>query len=136
MQSLAMSQIDIDVRTASSTGLEATTAAALAYLAGPFSALIILLAERENRFVRFHAWQSLLALGGLGVMAAVSLLAAFLGLFVSPSLFRVLYVLSAICAMAWVGVWALCLWSVLMIGNALKLPWVGAIAENRVARTT
>ena len=131
-----MSQIDLDVRAASTTGLAPATAAALAYLAGPFSAVIILLAERENRFVRFHAWQSLIALGGLGVLAAASLLAAFLGLFVSPSLFRVLYVISAICALAWVATWAFCLWSVLMKGDALKLPWIGNVAVNRTLRST
>ena len=48
-----MSQIQLDARAASSTGLEPRSAAALAYLAGPFSGIIILLAERTNRFVRF-----------------------------------------------------------------------------------
>jgi len=40
-----MSEIELDARAASSTGLEPQFAAALAYLAGPFSGIIILLAE-------------------------------------------------------------------------------------------
>src|SRR5215203_4591642 len=98
-----MSQIDLDARAASSTGLEPPMAAALAYLAGPFSALLILLAERSNRFVRFHAWQALIGLGGLGAIATLCLLAAFLGVFVSPSLFRTFYILSAVAAIGWLA---------------------------------
>jgi uncharacterized membrane protein len=50
----------------SSTGLDAHVAATLAYLAGPFSGVLILLAERTNSYVRFHAWQSVIGLGGSG----------------------------------------------------------------------
>jgi uncharacterized membrane protein len=50
----------------SSTGLDPHVAAALAYLAGPFSGVLILLAERTSAYVRFHAWQSVIGLGGWG----------------------------------------------------------------------
>ena len=43
---------------ASTTGLDPNFAAALAYLAGPFSGATILLAERKSEYVRFHAWQA------------------------------------------------------------------------------
>lgn len=125
-----MSQIDLDVRAASSTGLEPSFAAALAYLAGPFSGLILLLAERTNRFVRFHAWQALLALGILGLLATSCLLFAFLGLFLSPAMFRALYVLAAVFAAAWVVAWAVCLRQA-YAGVVWKLPLVGRFAERR-----
>ena len=128
-----MSQIDLDVRAASSTGLEPPFAAALAYLAGPFSGLIMLLAERTNGFVRFHAWQALIGLGGLGLLVALCLVCAFLGLFVSPALFRVLNVLSAVLAVAWLIVWGLCLFKAYG-GTAWKLPLVGGFAERRVLK--
>ena len=129
-----MNEIELDARAASSTGLEPQFAAALAYLAGPFSGLIILLAERTNRFVRFHAWQAIFGLGGLGLLAVGLLLGAFLGLFVSPSMFTTLYALAAIVAVAWLGVWALCLVKAFG-GSALRLPLVGNYAERRVVRT-
>ena len=51
----------------SSTGLQPTVAGALAYLAGPLSGALLIGVERTSRFVKFHAWQALVALGGLGV---------------------------------------------------------------------
>lgn len=45
--------------TATSTGLAANTAGALAYLIGPITGAGFLLIEKENRFVRYHAAQSI-----------------------------------------------------------------------------
>jgi hypothetical protein len=64
-------------RNPSSTGLEPSIAGALAYLAGPFSGVLLLGVERTSHFVRFHAWQSVMALGSLGVLAVLSLGFAF-----------------------------------------------------------
>ena len=130
-----MNEIEIDARAASSTGLEPQFAAALAYLAGPFSGLIILLAERTNRFVRFHAWQSIIGLGGLGLLAIGFLLSAFLGLFVSPAMFTTLYVMAGVMAVAWLCVWAFCLLRAFG-GAALKLPLAGRYAERKALRST
>ena len=125
-----MSQIELDVRAASSTGLEPSMAAGLAYLAGPFSGLIILVAERTNRYVRFHAWQALVGLGGLGLLAALCLLFAFLGLFLSPAMFRTLNVLSAVFAVSWLVVWGICVFTAFR-GTVWRLPLVGGFAERR-----
>lgn len=129
-----MNEIELDARAASSTGLEPQFAAALAYLAGPFSGLILLLAERTNRFVRFHAWQAIIGLGGLGMLAVALLLGAFLGLFLSPSMFTVLYMLAGITAVVWLGVWALCLVKSFG-GSALRLPFAGRYAERKALRS-
>lgn len=125
-----MSQIDLDVRAASSTGLEPPFAAALAYLAGPFSGILMLLAERTNRYVRFHAWQAIVGLGSLGLLATLCLLFAFLGLFLSPLMFRTLYVLSAVLGVAWLLTWGVCLVKAYG-GTAWRLPLVGHFAERR-----
>src|SRR6187455_1020089 len=92
----------------SSTGLDPHVAAALAYLAGPFSGVLILLAERSNAYVRFHAWQSVLALGGLGLMLVVLLGLAFASLIVSATAFRALLITWRIALGVWVVLWALC----------------------------
>jgi uncharacterized membrane protein len=128
-----MTQIELDVRAASSTGLDPHFAAALAYLAGPFSGIILLLAERSNRFVRFHAWQAIIGLGGLGGLAVTLLLSAFLGLFLSSSLFRTLYVSAGVVAIAWLLVWAACLFKAFN-GSFWKLPLAGPLAERRANR--
>ncbi|HVL67333.1 MAG TPA: hypothetical protein VM364_08725 [Vicinamibacterales bacterium] len=126
-----MSELELDARAASSTGLEPHVAGALAYLAGPFSGIVVLLAERNNRFVQFHAWQAIAALGGLGLLAVLLLLSAFLGLFVSPTAFSTFHVLAAVAAAGWLVVWAACLVKAFG-GSAWRLPLAGAWAERRV----
>ena len=66
----AFTRAAAEAATPSTTGLEPNFAAALAYLAGPFSGVLILLVERANGFVSFHAWQAILGLGGLGLLSA------------------------------------------------------------------
>jgi uncharacterized membrane protein len=117
----------------SSTGLRPNTAAALAYLAGPFSGVLLLMAERTNRRVRFHAYQSLLALGGLGLLAILLLAGAFLGLLVSPSAFTILYWLAFIAGAGWLVLWAVSLVMVLT-GRHWRLPLIAPIAARRAKR--
>jgi uncharacterized membrane protein len=119
--------------TASSTGLDPNFAAALAYLAGPFSGLLILLVERSNRQVRFHAWQAVLGLGGLGLVAIGTLFFSFMTLLVSPLLFTVMYRLSEIVALVWVAAW---LWSLVkaFTGRGWTMPVAGRYAERLATR--
>ena len=128
-----MSPIEQDVSAASATGLEPEFAGALAYLAGPFSGAVILLAERTNRFVLFHAWQAIFGLGGLGLLAATLLVVAFMGLFVSPFIFTALSWLAGLTTLTWVVAWALCLVKAFG-GRAWRMPVVGKYAEERALR--
>jgi uncharacterized membrane protein len=128
-----MTDIELDARAASSTGMAPHIAGGLAYLAGPFSGIIILLGETTNRYVRFHAWQAILGLGGVGALAAVLLLGAFLGLFISPSIFTSLNMAAAICGGVWVLVWAFCLFKAFG-GSVWRMPVAGRTAERLAAR--
>jgi len=56
---------------ATSLGMRARTAGLLCYLFGWVSGLIFFLLERENHFVRFHAMQSLLFFGILGILEGI-----------------------------------------------------------------
>ena len=107
-------------REKTSTGLEANLAAALSYLLGFVSGIIFLVIEKENRFVRFHALQSVLAFGGI-TLAWVLLNAV-------PLLGFVVGVLVIIPASA-------ILWLVMMFkayqGEEFSLPIVGPIAAER-----
>lgn len=128
-----MNEIAMDARAASSTGLEPQFAAALSYLAGPFSGVVILLAERTNRFVRFHAWQAVIGLGGLALIAVLLLLSAFLGLFVSPRMFKTLYLLAGVAGAIWLVAWVVCLVTAFG-GSTRRLPLIGKYAERRALR--
>jgi uncharacterized membrane protein len=101
-----------------STGLEENIAGLLCYVLGWISGLVFFLIEKENKFVRFHALQSIIVFG-------VLCLAGF--------------VIGWIPIIGWVISWlisilALILWIVLMVkayqGEKYKLPWAGNLAEK------
>ena len=110
----------------SSTGLQPRTAA---MLAGPFSGALLLMAERTNSDVRFHAWQSIVGLGGLGLAVMTSYILAFVAMFVSTTavllMVSVAYVIWIVLAL----VWLICLWQA-WSGGRWKLPLVGDYAER------
>jgi|SRR5713226_3846865 len=113
-----------------SMGMQANVAAGLSYVAGWITGLIFFFGEKQNRFVRFNAMQSILLYAALTVFYIVlDVLAtalAFSGLGILLLLFGLLIWL--------VGLGALALWIVLMInafqGKYLKLPIIGDYAEK------
>jgi len=117
----------------SSTGLDPNFAAALAYLAGPFSGILILMVERANDYVRFHAWQAVVGLGGLGLLSAGMLVLSFLTLLLSPLVFTLMYRLSYLLAIVWVVVWVICLVKA-FTGNRWMMPVAGRHAERLATR--
>jgi uncharacterized membrane protein len=101
-----------------SIGLEQNVAAGLCYVLSWLSGLVIFLIEKQNRFVRFHAMQSIIFFGGLTVIAIVAPWVPFIG-----GLLSVLVSL-----VGFVG------WIVLMVngfqGKYFKLPVIGDYAER------
>ena len=117
----------------SSTGLTPRVAAVLAYLAGPFSGALVLLAERTSGLVRFHAWQSVLGLGALGVIVVGLLGLAFASLIVSARAFFFLYLVAGLVWASWVVCWVMCMVQAFN-GRRWKLPIAGDYAEKFSAR--
>ena len=113
----------------STTGLDPDVASALAYLAGPFSGLLVLMAERTSPTVRFHAWQSIIGLGGLGVVVAALILSAFASIVISAALFKALLYTGWAVWIAWVAVWLVCIVKAYQ-GQRWKLPLAGDYAER------
>jgi len=109
---------------ASSLNMPQNNAAGLAYLGWWITGLIFFLMEKQNRFIRFHAMQSMLFFGGLTVLEIA--LNIVNGLVYVPFLGFCLY---GLIGLVWfVG------WIVLMIngfqGKYFKLPIIGDIAER------
>jgi len=101
-----------------STGLDENVAGLLCYVLGWVSGLVFILIEKENKFVRFHAMQSLIVFGALTVTSFILSWIPVIG-----------------DLLAWViGLLGLVLWIVLMIkayqGATYKLPWAGNLAEK------
>lgn len=102
-----------------STGMDPKVAALLSYLVGLITGIVFYVIEKENKFVRFHAMQSILTFGFFFVIGLVLMFIPVIGWALLP----VTYVLQII------------LWVVLMIkayqGEKFKLPIVGDMAEQK-----
>jgi uncharacterized membrane protein len=101
-------------------GLDENLVGALAYALGWLSGVVLLVVERENQFVRFHALQSTLVFGALCAIWFVAPAIVFFGWIVS---FIVIPPVSAV-------VWLLMLFKAYH-GERYKLPLVGDFAEQR-----
>ena len=115
------------------TDLEPNVAALLSYLilVPPITAVIFLLIEKEDRFVRFHAMQSVIfgAAGFLAIMA-LQVIGAILSA-ISTSLGIAFAFLTAFLGIGIFGLWVLLLIKAYQ-GQAFKLPVIGDEAARRV----
>jgi len=94
----------------SSTGMEENVAGLLCYLVGWVSGLVFFLIEKDSKFVKFHAMQSIITFGACAILSFI------------PIVQWVIWIL------------ALVLWIILMIkaykGEKFKLPVIGDLAEK------
>lgn len=106
-----------------SMGIEANIEALLCYAVGWITGLVFFLLEKENKFVRFHAIQSMVVFGFLTVATIII-----------NSLFG--FMLPGIAGLAsqFLGILTIILWIVSMVkayqGEYLKLPVASDIAEK------
>ena len=105
----------------SSTRLDPNLAAALAYLGGFITGIMLLVVEKDSRYVRFHAMQSTVLF--IAVLALSIAISAF------PLLGPLLYAFILFPAVV-------ILWLVMMFkaysGQRFKLPVVGDFAEKQL----
>lgn len=95
---------------------------AVAYLLGPITGIVLLLIEKENKYVRFHAMQSTILFGGIFVLNFFLGYIPVLGLMIAPL----------------IGIASLILWIFLMYkaysGEMYKLPYIGKLSEDQLAK--
>src|SRR5690606_16988233 len=103
-----------------STGLEDNIVGLLCYLVWPITGIIFLILEKENKFIRFHALQSIITIVALTIINFVLSFIPLIGWMLSPL------------------VWLLgvALWVVLMVkayqNETFKLPVIGDICEQQL----
>jgi len=101
-----------------SIGMQANIAALLSYLLGFITGIIFYIVEKENKFVRFHAMQSIVTFGFAFVAMVILGFIPILG-----------WVLGTL---LWIS--SIILWIILMMkayqGEYFKLPIAGDIAEK------
>lgn len=106
----------------SSTGMEQNVAALLCYVLGWITGLVFILIEKDNKFVRFHAWQSLITFGAINILMIVIGWIPFIGWFIAAVLGGLGFVL-----------WIVCMIKAYQ-GEKYKLPKVGDIAEKQAGQ--
>jgi len=103
-----------------STELAENVAGLLCYVLTWVSGVAFILIERENKFVRFHAMQSIIVFGTLMIVTFILRWIPFLGQF----FFWIILLIGLV------------LWIALIVmayqGKKYKLPWVGNLAEKWV----
>jgi uncharacterized membrane protein len=113
----------------SSTGLDANVAALLAYLFSWVSGLILLVVEKENRFVRFHAMQSVL-LGAAALLCffALSVMTSMMA-FVSVTLAAIFSMLGSLIGLAFFAITIVCMIKAYQ-SQQFRLPIIGDLAAK------
>lgn len=115
-----------------STGMQANVAALLSYVLGWLTGLIFFLLEKDNKFVKFHAMQSMIVFGALFVLQiGIGMLT---WIFAMMRLGFMMPVVSFITGLFYLA--SFVLWVILMVkayqGEMFKLPIAGDIAEKQV----
>jgi uncharacterized membrane protein len=114
-----------------STGMQANIAGLLCYAVGWVTGLVFFLIEKENKFVRFHAMQSMIVFGALFILQIA--VGMFMGILATVHLGVLIPLFNGLVALV-----SLVLWVVLMIkayqGEKFKLPVAGDIAEKHVEK--
>jgi uncharacterized membrane protein len=92
--------------------------------------------EKKSRFVKFHAWQSIMTFGILSVVQIIiSIVASIAVSSFSFGLWQVVHVLGILVWVLSVG-----LWIIFMIqayqGKMWKLPWIGNWAEKQAGKAS
>lgn len=123
----------------STFGLSPNVAALISYLWIPVTSIIVLVTEKENRMVRFHAFQSLIM--GLAIFAFSIVISIVIGVVmliggaISPYLGLIVSMISLliwiVIAFALLALWVLCLVKAYR-GEMYKVPFVGKYAEKMV----
>jgi uncharacterized membrane protein len=107
-----------EAKNKTSLGMEQNLEGLLCYLGWWVTGIIFYIMEKENKFVRFHAVQSIVVFGAYTVFAIILSFIPIVG-------WIILWIL---------GVLAFILWIVLMVkayqGQMYKLPVAGDIAEK------
>ena len=103
-----------------SLGMDENVEGFLCYVLGWLTGIIFLVLENKNKFVKFHAAQSLITFVGLTILVYLFSIIPFVGIY--------LVILTEIFSF---GLWLFLMYKSYQ-GEKYKLPWVGDFAEKMV----
>ena len=115
----------------SSTGLDANLAGLLSYLFGWVSGLIFYLIEKDSRFVRFHAMQSILLNVSVIAVVIIFMIVNTVVAFISGTLALLLGLLWFVLLLGFLALAIFCMVKAYQ-GQEFRLPIIGDMAANIV----
>lgn len=101
-----------------STGLKENVAGLLCYVLWWVSGIVFLILEPNNKTIKFHAYQSILAFGAVWVAGMIITWIPFIGWVLGPIIWVVGFIL-------WIALMLLAYQE-----KKYKLPWAGNLAEK------
>jgi uncharacterized membrane protein len=118
--------------TESSTGMTANTAGLLCYVAMWITGIIFVVLEKKSKFVKFHAWQSIMTFGVLTVVQIILSIIGTIAWTISPfgGGWVFAHVLNIIVWVIMVGLW-IALMLLAYQGKMWKVPLAGKWAEKQ-----
>ncbi len=99
---------------------------AVAYLLGPITGILLLVSEKKNTFIRFHAMQSVVTFGGILLVHIALAIIPVLGWIVLIVLAPILYIGGFV-------LWIVLMWKAYN-GEHYKLPYFGDFAEKQLKK--
>lgn len=112
------------------SGLAPNVAALLCYLCSVITGVIFLVIEKENKEVRFHAWQAIcLGVSAFVIQISLSILTAILGS-IAGFLGMIMGIIYPLVGLAIFIFWIICMIKAYQ-GEHYKLPILGDIAEKQ-----
>ena len=104
------------------SGLEPNAEAALSYLIPPITGIAFYIIEKENKFVRFHAFQSILF--GVVLYGAWTIAGSL-----RP--FVIGYIIAPIVSLGGFGLWLYLIWEAYN-NREYEIPYLGKIAKDQI----
>ena len=102
-----------------STGLEQNVAGLLCYVLTWLTGIIFLIIEKDNKVVKFHAWQSIITFGAIFVIEIILIFIPFVGWILGLLIYIAAFIL-----------WILLMYKAYQ-GQTWKVPIAGNIAAKQ-----
>ena len=112
--------MDQNITEKTSVGMQPNVEALLTYVFGFVTGIVFIIIEKENKFVRFHAMQSILVSASLFVAHIILGFIPYIG-----------WILSILLSLLGLILWILLMFKAYQ-GELFKLPVVGDIAEKQI----
>jgi len=102
-----------------STGLQQNVAGLLCYVLTWLTGIIFLIIEKDNKVVKFHAWQSIFTFGAIFIVEIILIFIPFIGWILGILLYILAFIL-----------WIYLMYSAYQ-GKMVKIPIAGNIAAKQ-----